>query len=1239
MNSPRLLTPRLRRLVLAQACALLAIPLAHSQQAAKSAPDAKTLARYDTNKNGQLDANELAALQSDEAKAASAVSTKDADKDGVLTLSPFEVKAGDNGYMATNSASGTRLNSNLSDLASPISVVTKQQLQDMAAVDLNDIFRTETNVEGLYQYSEIGIDRNNVVDTVSNNPEANNRIRGIGQANITAGGMSVSNAVSMDAYNIDSVEISRGANSNIFGIGSTSGTVNLNVASGNMSREFTKGTIRVDSLGGYRGTFDFNRPIIRNKLAVRLLGEYGEKGFVREPSYDKDKRFTAAVRAQPFKSTSIKASYETVRQRQSLPNMLTPREQITAWRDAGAFTWDPASATVYNSAGQPVHFYTGIRNPTTGPNVGFGGDQLNSTYRFQGGSGSSDYQRPVMGYIDGQIAYFTSTSSWVWASRNSAGTNTYNQQGDQRLVDFQQVGVQIYVPEINPATGQPFGLLNSAFNEQLIAVHGDAGKAIYDWTKYNINASNRGQKAANTFRAELEQNIFGAPGEKQQLALQLGVLYEDIDNKSWNFIGNGGDGVQGIVYIDVNRTLPNGTVNPGYLRPYIRGRQPQRYDKPEDNHTHKGQLAYLLDLTKNEGWTRFLGRNNFLAYGEERERRFSPGSVRYRSQLMTGADGTIDRSTGNTDSLNTRYYLGDATGFNIDDPTTSPPTAGDIPYTYWSTEFGGSGSTQFDTAKFRNVKARVADVYFAIGTQKTEVRSEGGIWQGFFWNGRVVPTLGWRKDRVRFMSNKPFTSTYVIPGFPDVVQTDPNPTLFDFSDTYIVTNPRLGRNENSGQTRTQGIVLKPFQGLTRFSILNGLSLTYNRSASFDPAGLAIDTYGEILDNPTGKSEDIGIRFSLFNERLWISLNKYKAVTINARNGGANVVATRAIPFDVDTADSDPDTGFGNAGSPNQKDLFDWYFYRIFGDASLANNPTRTPAFVGGDLAYMQAKGLIGASSAETLQRVTDHVYGLMKYDKQIIRNRFNAPGAVSTASNDVTSQGYELEVLYRTKNWNLKLTGADKETIDSNVAGSLTRYIAERRPVLEAASFTNSAPGSVTESYWNGTFDSSGTTHGNSFLSEVMSVYTPLIANLGKPRPQIRKYSVSATSSYNLVGISDNKFLKNTRVGGNIGWVSKGSIGYGYKLPTRDPVTGTYTITDLDPSKPIYDKARYTASAWAAYDFRMFSGRIRSTLQLNVQNLLEDGRLQPVEARTDSQVRTYRIIDPRVYQLTWSFDL
>jgi hypothetical protein len=1183
-----------------------------------------------------------------------------ADSDTII-LSPFEVVSSNNGYMATNTASGTRLNSRLEDLASPITVITKQQLTDMAAVDLNDIFRTESNVEGLYQYTETGMDRNQVVDVASNNPEANNRIRGMGQANLTANGMAISSAIPIDAYNVDSLEIARGANSNIFGIGSTSGTVNLNLATANMTRDTTKFSFMTDNLGRLRETFDVNRMLIRNKLALRVLGAHDELGFVREPSSSKTKRFTIAMRAQPFRATSLKVSYETYRNSQSLPNVLTPREAITSWRNEGSHTWDPSTFTLYDGSGAAVGQFTGAPGAPVGQPGAPGATALLSLYGFRGGSGDSSNQRPIAGYIDGQIAYLTGTGAWRWGSRNATTqVNTYTQTGDQRLVDYNFPAVQIYVPDINPATGQPYGLLASAFNEQLVGVHGDAGKAFYDWENVNLLAANHSWKASNILRAELEHSFLPS-SSIQQLALQIGFSKEDVENKSYNYIGNGGDGVQLIIYPDVNRTLPNGDPNPGYGRPMIRARQPQIYYRPEENLTEKAQLAYQIDLTQSDRWWKWLGKHNLLGYAEYRERRFSPGSLRYRSQIASGEN--LINGIGNSDSLNTRYYLGDASGFNLDSPTSSPPTAGLFPYTYWSTEFGGTGSVVTNGgAQWRDTDIRIIENYFANGTQKNEVRSQGLIWQGFLLDGRIIPTLGWREERVRFMASMPYTVTvggvtsavtatpYQVEGYPNSTFYDPTSGLFRFNDDYILTNPRAGANERYGSTRTQGVVVKPFLGLTKFSFLNGLSFSYNRSASFDPSGLAIDTYGEIVDDPTGKSEDYGVRFSMLNERLWISLNRYKAETINSRNGGANVVATRALPFDFDTNQLNPDDSFGGISSVNQLDLFDWYFYRIYGQTSTpAGQPAGTippPDFnASGDPVYLSQNNLIGATDAETRQRVTDHVYGLMGFDKGIITKRNNAPGATPTATNDVTSKGYELEILYRTTNLNLKLTGAKKETIDSNVAISLKNYIEERRPILEAASYTNLTRGDGQPvSYWTTNTGTGTSSRRDQYYAQVMSVYLPLLANEGKARPQVREYSVSLTGSYALAGISSNSFLRNMRVGGNVSWVSKGSIGYGYATPTYIPPTtptgtGTYQLLELDASKRFYDKARYSASAWAAYDFRWFSGRVKSSVQFNVQNLLEDGRLQRVGVRTDGVAWNYRIIDPRVYQLTLNFEL
>src|SRR5947209_18960951 len=80
--------------------------------------------------------------------------------------------------------SGTRFNSKLEDLASSISVVTKEQMNDFAMLDINDVFNYTANTEGTGTYTDFSINRNgDANDNVMANPNNANRVRGLSPAN------------------------------------------------------------------------------------------------------------------------------------------------------------------------------------------------------------------------------------------------------------------------------------------------------------------------------------------------------------------------------------------------------------------------------------------------------------------------------------------------------------------------------------------------------------------------------------------------------------------------------------------------------------------------------------------------------------------------------------------------------------------------------------------------------------------------------------------------------------------------------------------------------------------------------------------------------------------------------------------------------------------------------------------------------------------------------------------------
>src|SRR5471032_1484323 len=155
---------------------LLAAPPSRAQLAPTNSPDAATLAKYDKNKNGRLDPDELAAMQADQKKSVP-VETAAAGSEEAVQLSPFQVTGDTKGYYSSNTMSGTRFNSKIEDMGASITVVTKEQMQDFAMLDINDVFLYTAGTEGTGTYTDFTVDRNgSYSDNVELKPQGANRI-------------------------------------------------------------------------------------------------------------------------------------------------------------------------------------------------------------------------------------------------------------------------------------------------------------------------------------------------------------------------------------------------------------------------------------------------------------------------------------------------------------------------------------------------------------------------------------------------------------------------------------------------------------------------------------------------------------------------------------------------------------------------------------------------------------------------------------------------------------------------------------------------------------------------------------------------------------------------------------------------------------------------------------------------------------------------------------------------------
>ena len=88
----------------------------------------------------------------------------------------------DVGYYTQNTTMGSRLNSNLGDLASSITVISKQQMTDTSSVNINDLFLYEASTEGTENYTALGGfgKGSGVGDSIQGSPQTSNRVRGLG---------------------------------------------------------------------------------------------------------------------------------------------------------------------------------------------------------------------------------------------------------------------------------------------------------------------------------------------------------------------------------------------------------------------------------------------------------------------------------------------------------------------------------------------------------------------------------------------------------------------------------------------------------------------------------------------------------------------------------------------------------------------------------------------------------------------------------------------------------------------------------------------------------------------------------------------------------------------------------------------------------------------------------------------------------------------------------------------------
>ncbi|HEY0862734.1 MAG TPA: TonB-dependent receptor plug domain-containing protein [Lacunisphaera sp.] len=229
----------------------------------------------------------------------------------VLQLSTFEVRSRkDSAYVADKSVATTGFAAELSKIPLAIGVVTAQFLEDTGGVGFNGV----ANYQAAFTTDQGGMDsgtRNSAgidptVGAVTGGEPLRTRIRGqpinISQRN----GLPMK--FGFGTENVDRVEVARGPMSVFIGGSTLGGVMNLVTAKPMFDAAYKFG-VRVDSNESYQFRADLTGPILKQKLAYRLIAQFSDDNTWRDFSNSTTAFINPQVTWRPFRKLTTRLEY------------------------------------------------------------------------------------------------------------------------------------------------------------------------------------------------------------------------------------------------------------------------------------------------------------------------------------------------------------------------------------------------------------------------------------------------------------------------------------------------------------------------------------------------------------------------------------------------------------------------------------------------------------------------------------------------------------------------------------------------------------------------------------------------------------------------------------------------------------------------------------------------------------------------------------------------------------------
>lgn len=1126
--------------------------------------------------------------------------------DEVIELSPFTVSSmQDTGYLAAQTLAGTRLKTNVEDVAASIQILTPEFLQDVGASNLNDLFLYTTNTEaaGLNgNFSNAVTGETSVGDASTRvNPQAAQRVRGLAAADITRNYFL--SVIPTDRFNTDRVEINRGANAILFGLGSPSGIANTGLAQAQF-RNAGRALVQLDSEGSLREELDINQVLVPHRLALRVSALQDETKYYQRPAFENDRRLYAALAARPWKNGTFRAMAEHGSREANRPSTIPPSSTIDSWfasnatvrtqmradlAAAGLTLTVPDSMVVsYNAAIQDLYTANYLRTADVNRdgvvNAQDDRDRLallmnqviyhrnvDLRYAFHPNM-SRQFARVYQynqdqpgGAVGGASAFMTNVNTQNWSPTLKVIPANLDPSGDRRFNYLYLVSQQPWRQNALLIPESLYDLNTFDFTRNLIS--GSSGFQDDRWSQSNF-----------TFEQTALENQVGVElaFDRQTYARKSLVPYQ---------------GYTGI-FIDLMENYL-GQPNPNYGRPFAQARTPM--DELSDERTNYRVTAYAkFDPARwfgKAGLGRWLGEQTFTALYSDYDQKQRSTSWQ---QFYTDANGGSIFSP--TDALGDQRRMVNYIVYLGDQNLTKLGSASEVRLKRMQNQQiwnPGMPST------FQSIDPNTGQLFLqTLNTgvfpqshrrDEQQVESFAGNWNGTFLDRTLVGLVGWRRDEA-------YNAGYLAKTGAD--------ELADLNNLVL----NSGGNTLSAETFSWSVVGHlPNRWSPRGT---RLSVHYGRSENFSLNATPHDFNGNELESPSGQTREIGFTASLFDGKFVSRVNWFETKLRNRGLSGTDNVYSRFINQGIlkiygNLLEAErhgnvppsvaPGTGVVNPGTPN---------YGVAMEA-LAAFRQLIPA------SLLAETNLTGLSSNGIANRTTANVGD----------------------TEDVLAKGMEVEFVYNPiPNWRISTSVAKQETVVTNFSPRMTTLLASTDRLLAQGGMIGHLQFFPDASLNPPSYISDPAPVNNSIAqwleANIYSVYRNKKRQEGRVSDEQRKWRVNVVTHYDF----RHNWLKGWGVGAAIRWQDGAAIGY----PTQ--LIGGELVADV--TRPHLAPSELNIDSWVRYRRKILGGKLDWTVEFRVLNLNTNAdELIPVKSRLseDYSVAVWRVGPPRTWRLVNTF--